>query len=389
MSDDSFLKKLKGFTPESSGLDRDSLMFAAGQASARNERRGNWLVVILATSQMISLVLLTVVLWPGREPAVGQVAVLPPGVPAVAAPNPPADPPPALFPDDMVHRENRLEFVRKNRAWLLENLKLVEPPAVIPPKSGDPEAAGFEVSLLDGRKIMVRPRMEKLASYHITADMMEQQVRRRLAELFIQNPAKANLFAGIVNPGPDVPVRSRAHPTIPGETQTVSTGEPLDQLAEVEITGTKGPQAADLERMVRIHWITYGTVHNDKGMPRAKFEKIFGVGEEVKAGIWSWSIGGCRVLARFEGEPAKVGVIDYGEAAPPPNFDALAPSERGPYFRAVAKIDRDFLFAFLRMRYREADAGEIANLRRYLDETAGTMEWTEKERGQLLREIPQ
>ena len=35
MSNDSFLKKLTGFTPESSGLDRDQLMFAAGQASAR------------------------------------------------------------------------------------------------------------------------------------------------------------------------------------------------------------------------------------------------------------------------------------------------------------------------------------------------------------------
>jgi hypothetical protein len=41
MSDDSFLKKLKGFTPESSGLDRDLLMFAAGQASARVERCGD------------------------------------------------------------------------------------------------------------------------------------------------------------------------------------------------------------------------------------------------------------------------------------------------------------------------------------------------------------
>ena len=41
MSDDSFMKKLKGFTPESSGLDRDLLMFAAGQGSARAERSGD------------------------------------------------------------------------------------------------------------------------------------------------------------------------------------------------------------------------------------------------------------------------------------------------------------------------------------------------------------
>ncbi len=309
MSEDSFLKKLKGFTPDSSGMNRDFLMFAAGQASARNERRGTWLVVALATSQMISWVLLTVVLWPGRGPAVGQIAAVPPDAPAVAAPKPRSDPPdggkplpPALLPDDLVHRENRIEFVRKNRDWLIENLKLVEPKGVVqqPAKSGEPEHS-FEVTLLDGRRITVRPKMEKLASYRASADIMEQHVRRRLAELFIQNPSKANLFAGIVDPGPGVPVRSRAHPTIPGATQTVSAGEPLDQLAEVEITGDNGPQAADLERMVRIHWTTYGTVQNERGMPRAKFEKIFGVGVEVKAGIWSWSIGGCRVLARFDG----------------------------------------------------------------------------------------
>ena len=55
-----FAERLSRFTPDGSGLDRDALLFAAGRASVRHNRR--WRVVAggLAASQLLTLLLL----WP-------------------------------------------------------------------------------------------------------------------------------------------------------------------------------------------------------------------------------------------------------------------------------------------------------------------------------------
>jgi len=60
---ESFLERLSRFTPDGSALDRDALLFAAGRVSVRPDRRWMALAGLLATSQLLSLVLL----WPRPE----------------------------------------------------------------------------------------------------------------------------------------------------------------------------------------------------------------------------------------------------------------------------------------------------------------------------------
>jgi hypothetical protein len=52
------IERLGRFTPDSSGLDRDALLFAAGRASARPGRWWVGLAGLLAVSQALTLVLL-------------------------------------------------------------------------------------------------------------------------------------------------------------------------------------------------------------------------------------------------------------------------------------------------------------------------------------------
>jgi hypothetical protein len=59
----SFADRLSQFTPDGAGLDRDSLLFAAGRASVRLPRRWPALCGVLAAAQVLTLVLL----WP-RSP---------------------------------------------------------------------------------------------------------------------------------------------------------------------------------------------------------------------------------------------------------------------------------------------------------------------------------
>src|SRR5262245_54343848 len=68
---ESFAELLSRFTPDARALDRDALLFAAGQASVRRSMR-TWGVLVgsLAGSQLLTLVLL----WPGPRAAVGPVA---------------------------------------------------------------------------------------------------------------------------------------------------------------------------------------------------------------------------------------------------------------------------------------------------------------------------
>jgi hypothetical protein len=58
---ESFTERLSRFTPDGAGLDRDALLFAAGKASARPNRRWRILCSALAASQLLTL---GVLCWP-------------------------------------------------------------------------------------------------------------------------------------------------------------------------------------------------------------------------------------------------------------------------------------------------------------------------------------
>jgi hypothetical protein len=58
---ESFAEHLSRFTPDGTGLDRDALLFAAGRASARPNRRWLALCGTLAASQLLTLAVLC---WP-------------------------------------------------------------------------------------------------------------------------------------------------------------------------------------------------------------------------------------------------------------------------------------------------------------------------------------
>ena len=55
---------LSRFTPDATGLDRDTLLFAAGRASVRTHRKWQALAGSLALSQALTLV----ILWPQTPP---------------------------------------------------------------------------------------------------------------------------------------------------------------------------------------------------------------------------------------------------------------------------------------------------------------------------------
>ncbi|MGH7169754.1 MAG: hypothetical protein ACRELG_05695 [Gemmataceae bacterium] len=77
---------LSRFTPDAAGLDRDALLFAAGRASVRTDRKWQALAGALALSQMLTLVCL----WPRTPP--GQTS----------APLVVESPAPALPPEESV-----------------------------------------------------------------------------------------------------------------------------------------------------------------------------------------------------------------------------------------------------------------------------------------------
>lgn len=89
MSDDPLIQRLSQLTPDANGLDRDTLLFAAGRASARPDRRWPALAGALALSQVVILV---VVLWP--RPAVPVLDPIKTDPPIVAI-EPPLPPVPA------------------------------------------------------------------------------------------------------------------------------------------------------------------------------------------------------------------------------------------------------------------------------------------------------
>lgn len=85
-----FLERLSRFTPDAGALDRDTLLYAAGRASARPNRAWITLAAVLAVTQALSLVLL----WPRPAPPVVQQP------PPVAQPPSPPEPPNSDSPDN-------------------------------------------------------------------------------------------------------------------------------------------------------------------------------------------------------------------------------------------------------------------------------------------------
>ena len=75
---ESFAEHLSHFTPDGSGLDRDTLLFAAGRASVRPKRGWSALACTLAASQFLTLVLF----WP-KAPATTNIVRDAPTAPSV------------------------------------------------------------------------------------------------------------------------------------------------------------------------------------------------------------------------------------------------------------------------------------------------------------------
>jgi len=76
------IERLSRFTPDAGGLDRDGLLFAAGRASARPNRRWHAVCATLAAMQLLTLGL---AFWP--RPDMVQPDRTAPQVPLVEAPH--------------------------------------------------------------------------------------------------------------------------------------------------------------------------------------------------------------------------------------------------------------------------------------------------------------
>ena len=83
-------ERLSRFTPDSGGLDRDALLFAAGRVSARSSRPWKAVAAALAVSQLLTLEFL----WPRTR----TDPPMPPISPLVVAPSPPIPAPESSQP---------------------------------------------------------------------------------------------------------------------------------------------------------------------------------------------------------------------------------------------------------------------------------------------------
>jgi hypothetical protein len=98
---------LKCFTPDTSGLDRDALLFAAGRASARPNRLLLSLVACLTLSQAITLA--AIVLRPTES--------VPAAVHDTVVPTTPAAP---EMPPPVSHRDGAFTFIPRPTSEALE-----------------------------------------------------------------------------------------------------------------------------------------------------------------------------------------------------------------------------------------------------------------------------
>jgi hypothetical protein len=119
---ESFLERLSQFTPDPGQLDRDTLLFAAGRRSARPNRGWIALAASLASTQVLSLVLL----WP--QPAPPSITLPPPAaaVPSSAASLGPMPATSAQEPGLWSARHGLLEALPEDRPSSADSGKLMD-----------------------------------------------------------------------------------------------------------------------------------------------------------------------------------------------------------------------------------------------------------------------
>ena len=117
--------RLSRFTPHAPGLDRDALLFAAGQRTARGSWLWKALAGLLATTQVVTLL----ALWPRPQPA-GTFGGPPPAV----APAPEPSLPPVSPPGDVWTAGSRPDVLQSSPA--LSTVQYVEPDPPLTVRSG-------------------------------------------------------------------------------------------------------------------------------------------------------------------------------------------------------------------------------------------------------------
>jgi len=170
------------------------------------------------------------------------------------------------------------------------------------------EIPQFTVALPDGRELTVTPTIAKIGGYRITGQRFVDDVRRRLDDLFVEDPLAVTVLSGISNPGPSVPSWWACSPTrcING-----SVGEPLNHLAKLDVRGAKGQHIADLERMRKVRQLVEKAVEAEENTPRADFERHFGVVAEKDGYGRTYPLGKRGIQVSFGGEPETVWSIYF------------------------------------------------------------------------------
>jgi hypothetical protein len=239
-------------------------------------------------------------------------------------------------------------------------------------------APPFTVMLPDGRQAVITPNPERIADYLVTGQDFEDSVRKALADPFVVEPGKVRVLSGIRVPGGHIPNywgRDHVH---------ISLGEALNRFAKVKFRGRKGPQAADLERMRKLRRLLDKATAEEANTPRERFEKVFGTpkeSEDPETAGWLYPVGAGHLQVFYDGSPENSRHVLYWSGPEPPQS---RPRDYGKEARAVYRMDRAFLLAFLHKKFGRATAAEKAKLRAYLNKTNPVVHWTPDERERLL-----
>ncbi|MCE5269063.1 MAG: WG repeat-containing protein [Planctomycetaceae bacterium] len=136
-------------------------------------------------------------------------------------------------------KPEQLDFLKRRRFssgdWTVEvngiNLNLADVAKIT---ERDLVVRPFTVTLRDGREVVVTPDAKKVGRYLVTSEAFEEDVRARLSQPDVKDPAKIAVLSGIPVPGGRVPnfwKKDRVH---------ISVGEPLETFGKVEVR-TKTP----------------------------------------------------------------------------------------------------------------------------------------------------
>ncbi len=285
----------------------------------------------------------------------------------------------------------QLEFVRRHQFYegnYIINVgeKRIDLAKIASVKIRDLYAPPFEVTLPDGRKVLISPLVKRIKDYEVTGEYFEQNVRRILADPFETNIYEAIVLSGISiagGPGPASITESGAE---------ISGGEPLKTFADIKIYGEPGPQAKDLEHMCRVrHWVDEG-IKLANGVSRDIFEKAFGKGTPDDAApdpdfgmpipSWTYYLEKGRFQAWFDEETKTVDDIalvvnsdmPWGND---PNIRKLA--------REFADTERETIIIFLKKLYGPKGVAISEDLKQFLKQSARDMEWRAEELKVILQ----